>query len=75
MIKKLLFLFFIFLLNGCGTTNVPHSNDYLHYSAGALSISAYSENPHLDCSKVPEIARLDKQENVRVFIIDGESCK
>jgi len=69
--KYLTLLLAIFLF-GCSSTE---DHRFIRYSTGSESLDAYSENPLLKCQKQPEIARLDKSYDDRVYLIDGESCK
>ena len=69
--KYLLSLIFLFL-TACKSTD---SKNFIHYTNGAESLNAYQLNPLLKCEKKPEIARLDKDFENRVFLIEGELCK
>lgn len=63
-------------LFGCSNTSKPEGQSYLHVNSGVKVIAAVVNNPYPKCLSPNEIARLDKQPELQVFISKkGEVCK
>jgi hypothetical protein len=80
MIIKMLTLVVVMLLTACSNLSNDSDNkhSYLYVDSGADIIPAVVKNPHPDCNKVVNVARLDAQPELQIYVDvaeNGAICK
>jgi hypothetical protein len=81
MIIKIKVLLLVFFISACSSTQQkvePFGRGYLLVNSGVDVIPAVVSNPFPDCKELVDVARLDSQPELQIYIDinnDGSICK